>query len=354
MASISEKLRAVVMSGVITATSFAGTSAMAADNPQQTANAAPAATQTAQRVLHQWRPGTFEDLFLNYNVEKQLSEGFWDNSKAFAGVVKQNAAKGNFWNMPVREGVPPIAQFMPGYEQISTEMSSRGALNIRQFADYVNFVNLNGDPRLTAAGKSNPLYARVIIGVVTPRDLSGVDPNGLAKTAVAVKDRLIDGKEIKSEDNFWRARMAAAKREAVAIEKKYGASHGASVYEIVRVVADDNETIIRELGSNKGKPMPLKDALIVTVPGRATSTISYNMYDLETVLEQVFVKNNHIMSNREYYCEPGSHWAKTDVCAPAADVQKGLAGTAGKGKSGSGGGKGTVGSGKVASEGPAL
>lgn len=332
MASISDKLKAVVMGGVITAASTLSPGmAAAADNNQQ-AKAAPAATQTTAvpRLFHQrgTTPGSFENLFRNPEVRKQLPDAFWENGKKFAEIVKQNAAKGNFWNMPVYEGVPPIAQFMPGYPKTPIP---GGALNIKQFAEYLDFVALNGDPRLTAAGKPNAIFPRVIVGVVTPDN--SLDPR-------------------------WRKRMADAKKEAVEIEQKFGASHGAAVYEIVRVIADDDDTIFVEaMEEGKGKSVPLKDAVIVTVPGRTVPFISYNMLQLGVHLEKVFTENRHVKTNRELYCESDLGWEETEACAPAS-AQKGVAGRASSGakdKGGAGGGKGAAGSGKVAAaDGPTL
>lgn len=319
MVSISDKLKAVVMSGVITASSLSGASAMAADGAQQSANALPAATQTAKQQYHAYGStlGSFENLFLNPEVGKQLPDEFWNKGKEFSEKVKVLGAKKKYWPIELNEGVPPVTQFMPGYPKVPIP---GGALNVRQFADYVKFVTLNGDPRKTAAGPPNTMLPRAFVGVITPDN---------------------------SLDPMWRKRMADAYKEAFEIQQKYAESHGAWVSAVVRVIADDNETILREA---TGKKMSLKDGIIVIFPNRPTSNIVYNMYDLEGVLEYNFTRNYHLLTNREFFCEPGSDLSKSKVCAPPGQAQNGNADT---GKAG--GGKGAAGSGKVAAaDGPGL
>lgn len=217
-------------------------------------------------------PYSFEELFLSPVVAKQLLDAFWNNGKKFAQLVKQRAADGNYWNTIVYDGLPPITG-VAGYPKI---FSPGDRLNVGQFAEYVNFVALNGDPRLAVAGKPNPIFPKIIIGVVVPR--------------------VVDG-----NDSFWRQRMAEAKKEAIAVEGKMGESHGACVWEIVRVTADDHE-VIRVGGGGDGKKidMPLRNAIIVTVPARRASGVVYDANELRIKLEGIFEDNLHVLTRNEY------------------------------------------------------
>jgi len=207
-------------------------------------------------------PGSFENLF-----DFRFGDVFWNNGKSFAALVKDQTKNKKYIKVKIYEGLPPVTQCM-GDKLGAVE---GGALDINQFARYVRFINENGNPGLA----KNPIIPRVIVGVVTPLDIS-------------------------ENRDFWYKRIEDAAGVAKAVSIKYAESNGAAVLEIVRVVASEKEMIYSE---KLKRNVPLKNAFLITVANRYWTNSDFfatSYPDLEKGLGEIFTQNWHFLSNKEW------------------------------------------------------
>jgi hypothetical protein len=286
--SISDKLKAVVLSGILTTSSVPAMSQTPANSPQQ---AKPVATaqqpaQEEKSIYDNWGKvsGSFENLFTPPSFRKRIPEAVWNNGKVWAEIIKAQAAKGQFLYPQVSEGVPPLTTMMPGYPKVPTP---GGALNLKQFAEYVQFSALNPDPRVKQILGEDLVFPKVIIGVITPDNT--FDPRWRKR---------MDDVRLSVSEMVAGVRKEGDKlvpTEVGSLSKLYGGQ----VYEIVRVIADKNDVIFSEI---QNKNLSLKDGIIITLADRGLPRIETNLLDMEIHLNSIFKSNRHAITNLELFC----------------------------------------------------
>lgn len=261
--SISDKLKAVVLSGLLT---VSATNAVAADNTVAMANQQqPTATQQ-QKSKGSFVKGSVDEMF-----DFPLADAFWNNGKGFAEQAKQVAQQSYKPEDPKKMQIinPKIFEAAP----------NGGAFNLAQFAEYVKYSAYNGDPRFKKDGKPI-LFPRVIIGVVTPPDRLNVNP-------------------------MWHKRMADAQRIAVEETQKLAREKGAAVFEIHRIIAEPDEMIYSGAG---GKKYKMDDTFVVTVGNRfeygGSEKKGYifpaDLMELRLALKDLFGDDKHVSTDAEY------------------------------------------------------
>lgn len=317
--SISDKLKAVALSGAITVSSLTGAFTAEDAQAQQAANTSqPAASATTAQKAPESKYPAIESMF-----SQNLSKKFWHDGITFSALMSDMAKKGS-----IPKALPILydTKLPPEAIRLLDAPVSGTAMDIHGFAKYVKHMAHNGPP-LIKGGSNIP---RVIIGVVTPADTLNVQPG-------------------------WRKHMATVAEVSRSASQEFVKDYGSLAHEVVRIVPSDNDKFYSKV---RKVEFELKEGDIILTAGgmfvhsptggksevsSKTTALSSDYADLRLGLELLFRQGKHIMPVSETI----NHVDKSLECVEAiarlkvfehtAEGKQVAAAKAASGKSGSAG-----------------